>query len=496
MSEGSKADRQARRLSRRKFVGAGALAGAAGVGAPLLAPGTAGATAAPHAAPSRYATRSGAVCTPVPNQYDEPFEVCDDELFVFVANYKPFELAGFFDTVIGNGLAAAFPDIPLKVAVWDQPIRYEDLEAAGVVPDIIIDDPRRRIDRELEPRGWVSDLTGDLANAGIDLGTLNPAAVEMIRARSDGGVYGVPLLIDDFVLLHNKKIFDRFRVPYPTNGMTYDRAFRLAERLTREVDLVAYKGYLQHPDNYLDYNQLGRYPFLATGSENPAPEDIRVDITSEGWQRLGANMERFLFIPRNIFTTVDDFFQTGHVAMAVDTLWKFNSYALNEMYIDPADLEQWRGLAENVDLAVTSVPVLGGGDNATYQPNSLAAYVPPQSNKRRQALDVVKWLVSEEAQVTLSSYGIKPALRSDAVVDAFGSASPALAGIDTSGVFWGDNAVVTGYEQTEYWDIPMYMVFRQHVLKDGLSVSSALTITETVDIPNYIRAQAEAGFDW
>jgi multiple sugar transport system substrate-binding protein len=475
---------------------AGALAGtAAGVGAPLLASGTARAGTA-RRTPTRYATRSAAACTPIPNRYDEPFEVCDDELFVFVANYKPFENEGFFDTVIGDRLAAAFPDIPIKVAIWDFPVRYEDLEAAGVVPDIVIDDPRRRIDRDLEPRGWLRDLTSDIADAGIDLGTLNPAAVEMVKSRSDGGMYGVPLLVDDHVLVYNKKIFDRFGVRHPANGMTYDEAYRLATRLTREEDLVAYKGYLQHPDNYLEFNQLGLYPFLPTGSENPAPADIKVNITTEDWQRLAANLERFLFIPRNIFTSVDDFILTGHVAMAVDTLWKFNAYALNEMYIHPDDLAEWRRLAENIDLGVVSVPVLGDGDSSTYQPNTLAAYLPPQSSKPQQALDVVTWLVSEEAQLGIARYGMKPALQSDAVVEAFGADSPALQGIDTSGVFWGSNAVLQGYEQTEYWDIPMYMVFRQHVLREGLSSAAALTITETEDIPNYIQAQAEAGLDW
>ncbi|NGN67724.1 extracellular solute-binding protein [Streptomyces sp. A7024] len=495
MSQGPKDERSPRRLTRRGFA-TGALAGAAALaGVPAAAADRS--TAQPATVASgRYTTRAGAVCTPVPNRYDEPFEVCDDELFVFLVNYKPFEVEGFFDTVVGKQMKAAFPDIKFKVATWDQPVRYEELEKAGVVPDIIIDDPRRRIDRDLEPRGWLRDLSDELEPAGIDLGTLNPAAVEIIKSRSDGGVYGVPLFVDDYVLLYNKKIFDRFKVSVPQNGTTYDQAYRLAGRLTREEDLVAYKGYLQHPDLYLEFNQLGRYPFLPTGSESPKPEDIKVDITSADWQRLGSNLERFLFIPRNIFTSVDDFFTTGHVAMAVDTLWKFNAYALNETFIHADDREQYRELAKNVDLGVVSVPVLGGGDDATYQPNTIAAFLPPQSKKKEQALKVLKWLVSEEAQSGMAAHGMKPALESDAVVQAFGTKAPALQGIDTSGVFWGDNAVVHGYEQTEYWDIPLYMVFRQHVLRDGLSVKSALTITETKDIPAYIKGQAEAGLDW
>ncbi|MGY0055505.1 ABC transporter substrate-binding protein [Streptomyces sp. LZ34] len=480
------------RMSRRRFVAAGAAAGTAAL------TGTAAATPPPtRARPAAGSASAGAsACVPVPNRYNKPFEVCDDELFVFMANYKPFENPGFFDAVIGDKLRAAFPGLKIKAVTWDFPVRYEDLDKAGVVPDIILEDPRRRIDRDLEPRGWVRDLSDDLTSQGIDLGSLNPAAVELVKSRSDGGVYGVPLFVDEYVLFHNKKVFDMRGVRTPANGMTYDQAYRLAKKLTFEQDLVAYKGYLQHPDLYLEFNQLGLYPFLPTGSENPAPGDIKVDITSAGWNRLGANLERFLLLPHNIFTTVDDFLLTGHVAMAVDSLWKLGAYALSPLYLPEDDADEWRELAKNIDLGVTSLPVLGGDSRSVYQPNTIAAFVPPQSGKRKQALEVVKWLVSQEAQTELARNGMKPALRSDAAQAAFGAAIPGLAGVDTSGVFWGDNAVVKGYQQTEYWDLPLYMVFRQHVLKDGLAVRSALKVTETKDIPDYIRSQAAAGKDW
>ena len=71
-----------------------------------------------------------------------------------------------------------------------------------------------------------------------------------------------------------------------------------------------------------------------------------------------------------------------------------------------------------------------------------------------------------------------------------------LAKIDTSAVYWGENAVVKNYRNTEYWDIPLYKVFRQHVLIDGMDVDSALQVAEQVDIPAYIKAQVAAGLTW
>ncbi|MFI1966446.1 ABC transporter substrate-binding protein [Streptomyces pathocidini] len=490
MSEGSGAEEHPRRLTRRNFVAASALAGSAALGgAAILAPESARAQT-PADPGSRYATRAGAACTPVPNRYNKPFEVCDDEIFIFMANYKPFENEGFFYEVIGKKLAEKFPDIKFKACTWDYPIRYEDLKAAGVVPDIILEDPRRRIDRDLEPLGWVEDLTDK-----VDVDGLSPAAVELVKSRSDGGMYGVPLFNDDFVLIYNKKIFDDRGVKHPKPGMTYDEAYKLAKKLTYEKDLKAYKGYLQHPDTYLYFNQLGLYPFVPTGSENPAPGDVKINVTSEPWMRLADNMERFLLIPRCTFTTVDDVRLKGRVAMAVDRLWKFMGYNLNEHYIPDGDEDEWKGQCENLDLGVSSVPVLGGKDQYTYQPNTIAAFLPPQSRKKEQALEVVKWLISEEAQVELSRHGIKPARESDAIVSAFGEAIPELQGIDTSGVFWGENATVRDYENTEYWDL-QDLAFRHYVLEDCLSARSALTVAEREGFPAYIQSQVAAGKDW
>jgi multiple sugar transport system substrate-binding protein len=445
----------------------------------------------------------------VPNRYNMPFCVRDDELLIFGVNYRPFESTvteqrsaeRFFNTVIGNQLRAAFPNVKIKYATWDFPVRYDDLANAGVVPDIIIDNPHNRIDRDLEPRGWVGDLTPMIEESGIDLGQLNQGAVEMVKSRSDGGIYGVPILIDDYMLFYNKKIFNKFRVKYPTVGLTYDQIYKLAKKLTVQTGLDAYKGYMQHPDNYLVYNQLGLYPFLPTTNEEPAPEDIRVCLTSPGWEELGENIDRFLHIPRNTFTTVDDFLKgdmsrPGHVAMAVNTLSKLPIYAGSELYTEDGEEEDYREWAKSVDIGITSVPVLHNGSNTIYQPNMLAAFIPPQSDKKAQAIAIVKWLVSENGQVELSRHGIKGVLQTPAVVLNFGAHIPELAGIDTSAVYWGTNAVVKNYQNTEYWDIPLFMVFRQHVLRDGMTVGSSLFVTEQEDIPAYIRSRAEAGQEW
>ncbi|MFG1816929.1 ABC transporter substrate-binding protein [Kribbella sp. NPDC049174] len=497
-------------MSRRGFVRNSALLGGlAALGAGL--PGTAAAaTTSSTSAVPRAGARSAAGTVEIPNRYGKPFSVDDDELFIFAVNFKPFELGGddegreatrYFDTVFGDAIRAKFPAVKIKYATWDYPIRYEDIAKAGRVPDLIIEDPRTRIDRDLEPLGWVQDMTSMVQQAGIDLSALNQGSVELVKSRSDGGLYGVPVFIDEHVLLYNKLIFDKFGVRYPRVGSTYDDIYKTAKTLTRNDGIDHYKGFMQHPDNYLALNQLGLYPFVPGSSEQPAPEDVKVNLTSVEWKRVADNMYRFLSLPGNTFTTVDDFFKgdmsfPGHVAMAVHTLSKLNAYALNDLYIEEDDIEDYTEWAKSVKIGVTSMPVLSRGSTAIYQPNARAAFIPPQSAHKENSLEIIKYLVSEEIQTRISSYGVKAVLPTDAVMNAFGRALPQLQGIDTSAVYWGDNAVVKDYQNTEYWDIPLYKVFRQHVLIDGMDVASSLQVAEQVDIPNYIKAQAAAGLTW
>jgi multiple sugar transport system substrate-binding protein len=494
-------------MSRRGFVRNSALLGGLAALGGALPAGTAAASST--SAVPRAGARSALGTVDIPNKYGKPFSVADDELFIFAANFKPLEFGAgadrqasrYFDMVIGDALRAKFPGLKIKYATWDFPIRYEDIAKAGRVPDLIIEDPRLRIDRDLEPLGWVQDMTALVQQAGIDLSTLNLGSVEQVKSRSDGGLYGVPLFIDESLLFYNKLIFDKFGVGYPALGSTYDDVYKVAQKLTRQDGIDHYKGYMQHPDNYLAMNQLGLYPFVPGAGEQPAPGDVKVNLTSADWKAIASNLYRFLMIPRNNFTTVDDFFKgdmsfPGHLAMAVNNLSKLNAYALSPLYVEDDDAEEYAEWAKSVKIGVTSMPVLRRGSTAIYQPDTRAAFIPPQSAHQAQSLDIVKYLVSDEMQTRISSYGMKAVLKTDAVVNAFGSAIPQLKAIDTSAVYWGDNAVIKNYQNTEYWDIPLYKVFRQHVLKDGMDVDSSLLVTEQQDIPNYIKAQAAAGLTW
>ena len=76
-------------------------------------------------------------------------------------------------------------------------------------------------------------------------------------------------------------------------------------------------------------------------------------------------------------------------------------------FIKPDDLHWYEQWSEGLDLGVASVPILSEEDNWIYQPNMYSLSVTKQSDKKEQAMEVIKWMVSEEGQLQISRNGKK-----------------------------------------------------------------------------------------
>jgi multiple sugar transport system substrate-binding protein len=447
---------------------------------------------------------STAGVTIVPNQYGELFEVASDELFIFVENYKPWEYGEQFNDDAGRGgdaaerdlgtlLRAKFPNIKFKIAVWDYPVRSAELAAAGIAPDIYLATSRTYIDRVLEENGWEYDMTDLIKQYGIELSKLNHGAVEQIKAHSDGGMYGVPIFIREYLMFYKKEFFDAKNEPYPFAGMTWDQYYEKISKVKGQVGVRTIKGSQIHPDQYLDFNQLGLYPFTPGDTEHPNLKQMRdsVNVVTDEWLHLVENMYRFLAMPGNNFVTVDDFFRLGTVATAIETVDRIPQLKLVKGHFDEEDTKMFEQWAQNLgEFGVAPVPVFPEAPNTIYQPNALTAHVTKQSNKKEQSMEVIKWLVSEEAQIALSKKALKGVLKTDAVVDAFGKDIPALAEVEglAEAVYWGENAAIKNYQNTEYIDaFPLYLVFRQYVLKEGNPANIALQRLQTEGVPNFYK---------
>ena len=104
--------------------------------------------------------------------------------------------------------------------------------AAGAPPDVFL------LDNSDVPalvnRGVVLDLAPYLTRAGVDVGCLDQRVLAVFSRGN--GVYALPRGYTPIVVVYNKDLFDRARIPYPTDDWTWDDFLRIAKQLTRDTD--------------------------------------------------------------------------------------------------------------------------------------------------------------------------------------------------------------------------------------------------------------------
>jgi multiple sugar transport system substrate-binding protein len=92
--------------------------------------------------------------------------------------------------------------------------------------------------------GFFEDITPLAKQYNLDLSKVDNDALEAVRVLSPNKkeLYGIPYTDQVNAIYYNKSIFDKFGVPYPKDGMTWDETLELSKRLTREEGGVKYYG--------------------------------------------------------------------------------------------------------------------------------------------------------------------------------------------------------------------------------------------------------------
>lgn len=426
-------------------------------------------------------------------------ELQPDELFVFTTNQKVYEKSfGAREKLIGQYIKDKFPNLKYKLVHWDDNgIREKHFEESGVYPDLVLDLVDRNTTRIIKTYGMDYDLKPLIDKYDFDLDRIDQACMNLVYDRSAGGVLSIPFEINDYILYYNKKVFDLKNEPYPTAGMTYDEAYEKAKRLTFGVDFTMYKGYLQHPDQYLKCNQLGLIPFSLT-------EPNKIVLDTPEWNYLVENLTRFYEIRGNIWNSTDDFFVRGTAAMCVDHLERLSQIALIEDFLPAGEINTWRErFAENGLVKgtwdIAPMPVLKEGDTTIYRPNLLGWFIPKQSKMKETAFQVIMHLLSEEVQLGRAKDGIKGVVKTPEIAESFGANIPELQGLNLEAVYWGENAVqpvrIPEVAGEGYWDIALWMVYRQYILKDGFTADMALRRVE-FEQNQWIQDRINEGRKW
>lgn len=152
---------------------------------------------------------------------------------LFMTNRESFYLSGG-----GDLLAARFPGVELEFWTepslehgpdyWNQYVQAIEEQK----PDIVVS--WQNLLGRLVNRGVVADLSPWIKKERYDLDAILPAVTDMLRAGNDGKLYGLAPGFNNKALYYNQDLFDRYQVPYPEDGMSWEEVLQLAARFPKD----------------------------------------------------------------------------------------------------------------------------------------------------------------------------------------------------------------------------------------------------------------------
>ncbi|UUZ94806.1 extracellular solute-binding protein [Paenibacillus sp. P25] len=376
-------------------------------------------------------------------------------LTFFTAQNSVYADESGFENEIGQYIKKKFPNVTIQHIHRGKGQDYADLIAAGTIPDIVLE-ASSNIVSKVKEFDLASDMSDLVKKYNFDLSRLDEAAVAQVRnADPEGRLYGSPFTLSNIVMFYNKDLFDKFGVPYPKDGMTWDEIYELAKKMTRTVDGTGYKGFSAHPGVMMAYNQLSLTPLDL--KENKAA------VGTEEWKRLVENFKRFYDIPGNEYTSVDDF-PKGQTAIAVHVAEKVTS---------------WYNANKDLKFDLASPPSFKELPGTGMQPNTYSLFITKGSRYKDQAFQIIQYLLSDEVQSELSRQGIVTPLKSKAVRDLYGQSLLQLKGKNTGAVYYSKNAPPPAPRQSGlvYYAVNTGKIF-DNIYKGGMDLNTSLRSVE------------------
>jgi multiple sugar transport system substrate-binding protein len=308
----------------------------------------------------------------------------------------------------GNAVVAKYPHMKLKFIPSGKGTLIPELLAGGTAIDVVISSigltQAQILDNNLQ-----YDLTGLIQTRKLDLNRFEPTTIELIKLFSSGGIYGLPLNNTVGLLTYNKDLFDKFGVPYPKDGMTWDETYELAKRMTRVENGVQYRGLISSVSHLSQINQLS-VPFV-----DPKTDKALFDL-DDRWQRFTTDLARFYQIPGN---EVDA--KTVTLAEQYKAFTETKTVAMMAHIGTP-------GAEFQANWDMVTMPEYKERPGYGPQPYPTYTFVTSSSKHKEAAFDAAAFLASEPFQTTLSKRGLMPVLTDKAIKEVYGQETDYLKG--------------------------------------------------------------------
>ncbi|MDF2724161.1 MAG: extracellular solute-binding protein family 1 [Paenibacillus sp.] len=313
----------------------------------------------------------------------------------------------YIDQYIISHIKRELPYITVKTIIDGKGSTAQDLITAGTIPDILFFPNNKLLDyNEL---GLLTNLDPLIKAQSFDLSRFDDGLIDSVRKYSEKGeLLTMPFGTANYALYYNKDLFDKFAVPYPKDGMTWEEVYQTAVRMTRTDGGTQYRGFDFAPSNYLGYNQLSA-PLVADAKAG------KVSFTTDTWKKLFETYGKFVSIPGNgAVNKESDFLGTRTLAMRAGTT---NFPQLLQLEKDGNPL--------NFDIV--TFPSFPEAPKTSLQYLASTFGISPTSKYKDQAMQFLKVMMSDTVQKEGAGILRLTAMKSEEVRAATGKDYPSFA---------------------------------------------------------------------
>lgn len=308
-----------------------------------------------------------------------------------------------FDERFGNRIREKFPNYKITY-VPSSEVSFENITVTNTMIDIvyaaILDFGRGPLQY-----GMVYDMTDLIRQHDVDLDKISVDWYGGLGNMWNGNIYALPISLESNALFYNKDLFDHFGVDYPGEGITWDEVFDLNVRLTRTEENTNYVGISFALAQHFSLNSLS-IPYV-----DQETEQATLSKYENEWKTLYETIairpleapgysEKIAALNRLPHQT--EFLQ-GEAAMFAGLVHSPLSWA--EM--------------QDLNWDLTNYPIYAERPNTGAQGNLLLFGITNMSEQKNAAMEVIKYLLSEEFQVITSADGNIPILLNDETISAF-----------------------------------------------------------------------------
>ncbi|WP_028550183.1 ABC transporter substrate-binding protein [Paenibacillus sp. UNC451MF] len=339
---------------------------------------------------------------------DIPKEITEPVTVKFATGSGNFNESDF-KLYIQDPVAKKYPKITLEyINTSEKGSGLNELVAAGNIPDIVVGYGSTL--KSLADLQLLYNMEPIIKQNNFDLNRVIPEMVDYVKVNSgENFIGGLPVYNNAFGLFYNKTLFDKFAVPYPKDGMTWEEIGDLGKKITRNYDGIKYRGL--YPDNVNRMiNQITLYQL---------DKNNKATITTEPWKKAFELWESIYNYPGNSdapyntmnFGENQKAFINGELAMITGYSSTINALkSAPDMNWDVVTYPQHKdamGYSTNVDTPNMSITL-------------------PSKNKQAAFL-VIQTALSDEVQLQLARNGKMSVLTSEVVKKEFGKGIPEFA---------------------------------------------------------------------